>query len=138
MDEKKLELSLAEELIKYWDIDPTGTGFMITTDWQWPNRERIEIYVRSVGEREDLYLVTDGGELYNFLFSHGIDLSKDTRAMKVLDGVFDNYGVRFVDYQIAKGANDEDLHQVIRVVLEAIKDSSFILRHKLEQTGDLH
>jgi hypothetical protein len=133
MDTDKLFQNLAEEMIRQWDIMPTGSGLLVTTDWQLPNNDRIEIHVRPVGEREDLYLVTDGGELFNFLFSHGIDLSKDNRSMKVLNSIAANYGAQFVEYQMAKGANDTDLHSAIRLVLEAVKDAAYILWHKLDQ-----
>ena len=66
MDEKTLEQNLAETLVEGWDISSTGNGFLVASDWRWPNNERIEIYVRNVGEREDLFLVTDGGELFNY------------------------------------------------------------------------
>jgi hypothetical protein len=131
MDEKSLVENLAEELIKGWDITPTGSGFLISTDWRWPNHERIEVYVRTVGEREDLYLVSDGGEVFNFLFAQGIDLAKDSQGMKIFSGVAQNYGAKIVDYQMAKGASDADLPQAVRAILEAIKDVSFLLWHKL-------
>jgi len=139
MDERTLTQNLAEELIDGWDIMSTGSGFLIITDWHWPNDDRIEIYVRTVGDREDLYIVTDGGNLFNFLFSHGIDLNKDHHGMKVLSGIAENCGAKIVDYQMARGANDGDLHRAIRLLLEAIKDASFLLWHKLEHgEGCLH
>lgn len=131
MDEQTLTRNLAEELINGWDITPTGSGFLIVTDWHWPNHERIEVYVRTVGEREDLYLVSDGGEVFNFLFAQGIDLTKDPNGTKIFDGVAQSYGAKVVDYQMAKGASDSDLHQAIRMIVEAIKDVSFLLWHKL-------
>ena len=83
MEEKTLEQSLSEVLLQGWEISGTGTGFLIVTDWQFPDKERIEVYARRVGERDDLYVVGDGGEIFNTLFSHGIDLSKDERGMKM-------------------------------------------------------
>jgi hypothetical protein len=138
MDEKQLWQNLAEEMIGRWDISPTGSGFMVTTDWRLPNDDRIEIYVRTVGEREDLYLVTDGGNLFSFLFSHGIDLNKDERAKKVLSRIAETYEIKVVEFQMAKGANDSDLHHAIRMLLEAIKDASYLLWQRLDQGGSLH
>jgi len=135
MDETILKQRLQEAFIEDWEIMPTGGGFLIVTDWHWPNSERIEIHIRPVGEREDLYIVSDGGELFNLLFSQGVDLSKDERGMKILDGVTKNYGAKAVDCQIAKGAGLGDLHRAIRVVLEAIKDASFLLWYKLDDDG---
>lgn len=134
MDQKTLVENLAEELIGEWDIIPTGNGFLISTDWHWPNHERIEVHVRTVGEREDLYLVSDGGEVFNFLFAQGIDLTKDAQGMKVYNGVAQSYGAKIVDFQLAKGASDADLHKAIRAMTEAIKDVSFLLWHKLAQS----
>lgn len=136
MDEKTLEQNLAEELIRGWSINTTGTGFLIITDWQWPNHDPIEIYVRSVGEREDLYLVSDGGEIFNFLFVHGIDLTRDEQGRRVFAGTAQHYGAKIVDYQISKGANNGDLHQAVRSILEVVKDVSFLLWHKLGQVSD--
>ena len=138
MDEKQLEQSLAEELIQEWSITPTGSGFLIATDWHWPNGEHIEVYVRTVGEREDLYLVSDGGELFNFLFSQGVDLTRDPGGMKVIEDVAQNNGARIVDYQMVKGATEGDAPRAIRMILEAIKDASFILWHKLGPSGPVH
>lgn len=138
MDEKHLEQQLAEELIAGWQIIATGSGFLVSTDWHWPNDERIEIYVRTVGEREDLYIVTDGGDLYNFLFSQGIDLSRDENGMKIFSNTAERYGVRILDGQMVKGSSDGDLAGSIRKMLEAVKDASFLLWHKLNREGWVH
>jgi len=63
MNEKILEQNLSEAFIRDWEIIPTGSGFLVVSDWLWPNHERIEIHARTVGEREDLFVVADGGEL---------------------------------------------------------------------------
>ncbi|MFP5212580.1 MAG: DUF1828 domain-containing protein [Acidobacteriota bacterium] len=138
MDERTLEQSLAEELTREWRIVSTGSGYMIITDWHWPNGEKIEIYVRTVGEREDLYVVSDGGELFNFLYSQGIDLSKDERGMRTLNGMIELNGAKVVDYQLVKGAGEMELAQAIRNVLEAIKDASLILWHKVGTSESIH
>jgi hypothetical protein len=138
MDEKTLRQNLEEELINGWDVLPTGTGFLIQTDWRWPHHERIEIHVKSVGEREDLYLVTDGGDLFNLLFSHGIDLTKDVHGMKVLEGVARSHGAKVVDFTVARGANSGDLPRVVRMMIETLKEASFLLWHKLSHGDSLH
>lgn len=138
MNEKTIAENLAEEMIRGWTITPTGHGFVIETNWQWPSREHIDIYVRAVGEREDLFIVSDGGELFNFLFSQGIDLSKDESGMKVLERVAENYGSKFVDFQLVKGAKEEEIPEAVRMILEAVKDASLSLWHKLEKVGQLH
>ena len=138
MDEGALELKLAEELIGGWDIIRTGHGFLVVTDWKWPNHERIEIHVRTVGEREDLFVVTDGGELFSLLFAEQIDLTKDEHGRKLLDTIAEDCGAKIVDYQMAKGANEVSLPQAIRMVLEALKAASFLLWHKVEHKGSIH
>lgn len=138
MSVKDLDERLALAFIEGWDIIPTGGGFLIRSDWCWPNRDRIEIHVRSVGDREDLFLVTDGGDLFSYLFSQGIDLTRDKAALKAISSVAANYETKFIDYQIARGANEEDLPRAIRLVLEAIKDASLILWHKLGKGEPLH
>jgi hypothetical protein len=126
VDEKVLEEKLAEELTADWEVIPTGSGFLVTTAWRWPNGEMIEIYVRRVAEREDLYLVTDGGELFNFLFVKGMDLRQEARSMEILDSLAESVGARMIDYQIIKGANNEDLPRSIRLVAEAVKEGAFL------------
>jgi len=138
MDERDLELKIAEELIGGWDVIRTGEGFLVTTDWQMPNGDRIEVHVRTVGEREDLYLVTDGGDLFNLLYSQQVDLTKDEAGMKVLRAIAENHGAKIVDYQMAKGANDGTLAQAVRKVLESVKDASFLLWYKVKGTGSIH
>ncbi len=126
MDTSILEEKLAEELIAGWQVIPTGTGFLVTTAWRWPNDEMIEVYVRRVAERDDLYLVSDGGQLFNFIFAGGIDLRKDDKSMKMLSHIVENSGSKLVDYQIVRGANDEELSRSIRQVLEAVKEGAFL------------
>lgn len=138
MDERNLEEKLALAFIEGWEVIPTGNGFLLSSDWRWPNAERIEIHVRTVGEREDLYLVSDGGDLFNFLYSRGIDLSKDKAALDKIGAAVENYQSKLIDYQIAKGANEEELPGAIRLVLEAIKDASLMLWHKFEKGSHLH
>jgi hypothetical protein len=138
MDEKTIAENLAEEMVRGWTVTPTGNGFVVETNWQWPSRERIEIYVRPVGEREDLFIVSDGGELFNYLFSQGIDLSKDEPGMKVLHKMAENYESKFVDFQLVKGANEEEIPRAVRMILEAVKDASLILWHKVKKVGPLH
>jgi len=138
MDEKLLFENLAQELIREWDVIPTGSGFLIMTDWRLPNDERIEIQVRTVGERDDLYVVTDGGNLFNFLFAEGVSLDADETGRKILNGVMKRYGSQFVDYQIVKGANDETLAGTVKSLLEAVKDASLLLWHKLSDRKSIH
>ena len=131
MDENVLEEKLAEELLADWQVIPTGSGFLVTTCWRWPNDEKIEIYVRSVAERDDLYLVTDGGELFNFLFARGVDLRRDDRNMEMLENIAARSGAKIVDYQIVQGANNEDLPRSILLLLEAVKEGAFLFWHRL-------
>lgn len=138
MDERQLWQNLAEEMVSGWDIDPTGSGFLILTDWRLPNDDRIEIYVRAVGEREDLYLVTDGGNLFNFLFANGIDLNKDAAGMKTLSKIAETYGVKIVDFQMARGAGEGDLHRAVRMLLEAVKDASYLLWRSVGLEESIH
>lgn len=138
MDERTLELKLASELISGWDIISTGNGFLVVTDWKWPNNERIEIHVRTVGEREDLYIVTDGGELFSLLYAERIDLTRDEDARKLLDTVAEECGAKVVELQVAKGASKESLPQAIRMILEALKAASFLLWHKVMHKGSIH
>lgn len=131
MDETVLEGKLAEELLDGWEVIPTGSGFLVTTAWRWPNDEMIEIHVRRVAERDDLYLVTDGGALFNFLFAGGIDLRQNDREMEMLHQIVARSDAGIIDYQIVKGANNEELPQSIRLVVEAVKEGAFIFWHKL-------
>ncbi len=131
MDETVLEGKLAEELLEGWEVTPTGSGFLVTTAWRWPSDEMIEISVRKVAERDDLYLVTDGGALFNLLFAGGVDLRRDDRDMEMLHKIVARSDAGISDYQIVKGANNEDLPQSIRLVAEAVKEGAFIFWHKL-------
>ena len=140
MEEKEILDSLAEEFFAGWEVTPTGGGFLITTDWILPNNERIEIHIRRVGEREDLFLVTDGGELVNYLFSEKIDISKDESGLKILNWVAENHGAKIAEYQMVKGAKGPEVASAIRVMLEAVKEASFLLWHNLKEasTGPVH
>lgn len=138
MDEKLLFENLARELIREWEIIPTGDGFLVMTDWNLPNDERIEIHVRTVGERDDLYVVTDGGNLIGFLYAEGVALDKDENASRIVSGVMKRYDAQLVDFQIAKGASNENLARSIRDILEAVKDASLLLWHKLNDRSSVH
>ena len=131
MDAEDILDGLAEDFFRGWDVMPTGGGFLIVTDWTLPNNERIEIHVRKVGEREDLFIVTDGGELIGFLFSHGVDISKDPESRRVLNGISENRSIKITDYEFVKGAGEDELPGAVRGMLEAIKEASFSLWHKI-------
>ncbi len=135
MDEKDLWEDLAEEMLRSWELIAMGNGFTILTDWHWPDGNRIEIYVRAVGDRDDLYVVTDGGELFNFLFSQGVDLSRDERAMRFLERTVEDQGGKIVDYQIARGCGKGDCAGAVRSILEIIKDGAFMMWHKFQEAG---
>ncbi len=132
MDENEILEGLAEDFFRGWDVAPTGGGFLITTDWVFPNNERIEIHVRRVGERDDLFIVTDGGELVNFLFSEGVDVTRDRDCGSILEGIAQNRSLKIAEHQMVKGANEEELAGAVRVVLEAIKEASFALWHRIK------
>ncbi len=132
MDENGILEALAEDFLKDWRVAPTGGGFLITTDWILPNNELIEIHVRRVGERDDLFIVTDGGELINYLFSEGVDLTTDRSSRHILDGIVENKAIKIADHQLVKGANEEEIAGTVRVVLEAVKEASFSLWHKIK------
>ncbi len=136
MDEQEILEGLAENFYQGWDVMPTGGGFLITTDWTLPNNERIEIHIRRVGDREDLFIVTDGGELINFLFSQGIDIDKDRSSRNIINGIADNRSIKITEYQLVKGANEVELSGSVRIMLEAIKDVAFSLWHKIKSKSD--
>ena len=58
--------------------------------------------------------------------------------MRMIRNVVENYGAKFVDFQIARGAGEGDLPRAVRMLLEAIKDASLVLWHKLENAGPIH
>jgi len=132
MDEDEILEALAEDFFQGWDVSPTGGGFLITTDWALPNNERIEIHVRRVGDRDDLFIVTDGGELINYLFSQGVDLTRDPDSRRILAGIAQNRSIEIAEHQFVKGANEEEIAGAVRVLLEAVKEASFSLWHKLK------
>jgi len=132
MDENEILEGLAEDFFRGWDVTPTGGGFLIATDWVLPNNERIEIHVRRVGDREDLYIVTDGGELINYLFSQGVDITRDRDSRRTLNGIAENRSIKVTEHQLVKGANEEEIAGAVRVLLEAVKEASFSLWHKIK------
>ncbi len=131
MDENEILEALAEDFFQGWDVSPTGGGFLITTDWVLPNNERIEVHVRRVGERDDLFLVTDGGELVNYLFSEGVDVTRDRDCGAILEGIAQNRSLKITEHQMVKGANAEEIAGAVRVVLEAVKEASYSLWHRM-------
>lgn len=135
MDIGAIEQALAETMILGWEIVPTGGGVLITTNWRMPTKENIEIHVRSVGEREDLYLVTDGGELFSMMFLQGWNLSEDREEEALVTDIVEAHGVKLMDGQLLKAANDGDLGYAIRSILEAVKEASFLLWGKKARGG---
>ena len=136
MDENEILEALAADFFQGWDVATVGGGFLITTDWVLPNNERIEIHVRRVGEREDLFIVTDGGELINYLFSEGVDILSDRGSRRILEGIAENRSLKVTEHQLVKGANEEEIAGAVRVVLEAVKEASFSLWHKIKSTPE--
>ena len=132
MDENEILEALTEDFFQGWDVTPTGGGFLITTDWVLPNNERIEIHVRRVGDREDLFIVTDGGELINYLFSQGVDITRDRDSKRTLNGIAENRSIKVTEHQLVKGANEEEIAWAVRVLLETVKEASFSLWHKIK------
>ncbi len=132
MDETEILEALAADFFQGWDVAPAGSGFLITTDWALPNNERIEIHIRRVGEREDLFIVTDGGDLINYLFSEGVDILRDRDSQRILNGIAANRSITITEHQLVKGANEEEIAGAVRVVLEAVKEASFSLWHKIK------
>ena len=139
MDIEAVEQALAEAMILGWIVVPTGGGMIITTNWKMPTSEHIEVHVRSVGEREDLYLVTDGGELFSMMFLEGWNLSEDREGAALASSVAESHGAKLVDGQLVKGAKDEDLGQAIRSILEVVKEASFLLwGRRARSASNLH
>lgn len=132
MDENEILEALGEDFFQGWDVASVGGGFLITTDWVLPNNERIEIHVRRVGERDDLFIVTDGGDLINYLFSEGVDILHDRDSKLTLNWIADNRSVKITEHQLVKGAKEEEIAGAVRVVLEAVKEASFSLWHKIK------
>ncbi len=138
MDSQALLNDLTEALISGWAVTPTGTGFLITTDWTWPNGHAIEIYVRNVSEGDSLFLVTDGGELFNNFFLEGLDFTSETATIHTVKQMAQSHGTELVEYQIAKGANDSNLGLSIREMLEAVKEISFYLWQRMGENTLKH
>ena len=101
MDEIALEEQLAEGLIGGWEILSTGNGFLVITDWRWPGDEKIEVHARRVADRDDLYLVTDGGELQLPLCQRY--LARTSGAWRCCSKPPPGARAGIVDYQIVKG-----------------------------------
>lgn len=140
MDENDILEALAGDFFRNWTVAPTGGGYLITTDWSLPSDELIEIHIRRVGERDDLFIVTDGGELTSYLCSEGVDLTKDRDGRRMLDEIAERRSAKMVDHQLVKGANEEEIAGAVRVVLEAVKEASFSLWHKIRSgtQGSMH
>ncbi len=138
MDEKKLWQGLLDEMVKGWEILPTGSGFVVASDWVWPTADRIEVVVRNVGEREDLFLVSDGGELFNFFFAQGLDISGNEELMRRLEEVASRHGAKLVDFHMAKGASEDELPRAIRSMVEAVKEGAFLFWLRRDLAGSLH
>ncbi|MFZ2447250.1 MAG: hypothetical protein WAW37_12905 [Syntrophobacteraceae bacterium] len=136
MDDSEILDELVENFYRGWEVRPTGGGFLIVTDWRLPGDERIEIHLRRVGDREDLFLVTDGGELINFLFSHGVDIDKDRESRRLLDGIAEKHAIKVADFQFVKGAGETEVAEAVRAMLEAVKEASFLLWHKIKSKPD--
>ncbi len=136
MDEDEILEALAEDFFQGWNVSATGGGFLITTDWVLPNNERIEIHVRRVGDRDDLFVVTDGGDLINYLFSQGVDLTRDRDSQRILSGIAENRSIEVTEHQLVKGANEEEIAGAVRVLLEAVKEASFSLWHKIRSNPE--
>lgn len=135
MEEKKLLEGLVEELVRGWEVLPTGNGFVVASDWVWPTGDRIEVVVRSVGEREDLFLVSDGGELFNFFFAQGLDISGHDESLRRIEEVAARHGAKLVDFHLAKGAGESDLPRAIRRMVECVKEGAFLF-WMYRKTGD--
>ena len=138
MKESDLMERMAVESIRGWNVISTGAGYLVETDWQWPNRERIEIFIGAVGERKDLFIVSDGGEIFNFFFSYGMDLSKNRSGMRAVEEIVTHYGAHVAEYRIVKGAGPDDLSAAIRAILEALKEISFSLFHLVQSSDSPH
>ena len=132
MDENEILEALTEDFSRGWDVTPTGGGFLIATDWVLPNNERIEIHIRRVGDREDLFIVTDGGELINYLFSEGVDLTRDRDSRRILGVIAENRSIKVTEHQLVKGAKEHEIAGAVRILLEAVKEASFSLWHKIK------
>lgn len=137
MEQSEILEQLAESFYQGWDVMSTGGGFLIVTDWTLPTGERIEIHIRRVGEREDLFLITDGGELINFLFSQEIDISKDQESRRRLEETTERHSIKISEFQLVKGAGESEIASAVRSMLEAVKEASFLLWHKIRsKPGD--
>lgn len=138
MDEQALLNSIGEEFIRGWQMIPMDTGVLVVTDWRWPNGDGIEIYVRGVAERRDLYVVTDGGGLCSFLFAGGINLQEDSDALASLQEMVTAAGLTLVDYQVVRGAGNEDLPRAIRLILEAVKEGAFMFSRQISHKSSVN
>jgi len=138
MDAERLRRELLEELVKGWEILPTGNGFVVASDWVWPTGDRIEVMVRNVGEREDLFLVSDGGELFNFFFAQGLDISSNEVSMRGIEEVAARHGAKLVDFHLAKGSGENDLSHAIRHMVECVKEGAFLFWLCRNTGGSIH
>jgi len=50
----------------------------------------------------------------------------------MLDEIAGNRSVKIVDHQLVKGAIEEEIAGAVRIVLEAVKEASFSLWHKIK------
>jgi hypothetical protein len=98
----------------------------VASDWTWPTGDRIEVTVRQVGEREDLFLVSDGGELFSFFYAQGLDIAGNSELMRRLEEMVARHGAQLVDFQLARGAGESDLPGAVRSMVEAIKEGAFL------------
>jgi hypothetical protein len=126
MDEKKLWQGLLEEMVRGWEILPTGSGCVVVSGWIWPTGDRIEVTVRNVGERDDLFLVSDGGELFSFFYAQGLDIAGNGELMHRLEEMVGRHGARLVDLHLARGAGESDLAEAVLSMVEAIKEGAFL------------
>ena len=59
-------------------------------------------------------------------------LTRDRDSRRILDGIAENRSIKVTEHQLVKGANEEEIAGAVRVLLEAVKEASFSLWHKIK------
>ena len=100
-------------------IDRSLETYLLGTTFLYPNSDCIDLIVEV---RNNDFIITDNGDLYLFLLSHGFELN-EVRTFN-LNAIAERFGVNYIDHEFITEAESYNFSLKVNLLAQAIQEAA--------------
>jgi hypothetical protein len=123
--------SYIEALRASFEVIPTDKGCVVVTPFLRSDNECIEL--EFIVQPEGKLLITDNSDTINYLFVHGLNVSRSRELKRLLSQIASRFNVQIESDEIFKLTDFDSLGESVSSMLNALQDVSYLIYKKVRR-----